>query len=189
MNEQSQAIQAMQHASRGFIQQLQKESAQHQESNARLSGQLQRYADAYQRMKAELEQVRAVNKSQDITIGTLRADNKTLSEQVRVLMAELSFLLNQAQMLSTEVASGDSQILDSTNLLDAIYEEQSDIVKPIIADLSIDLAQTMTSYDASSTVPASPAVELFDTGNALSLDMDAIEADLAEIEGATRAAA
>jgi chromosome segregation ATPase len=186
MNEQSQAIQAMQNASRGFIQQLQKESAQHQESNTRLAGQLQRYADAYQRMKAELEQLKAVNKSQETNIGTLRADNKTLSEQVRVLMSELTFLLNQAQMLSTEVASGDSQILDSTTLLDSIYDEQVDAPKPVIADLSVDLAQTLTSYDAPS---AHPAPETLDVEGGLVVDMDAIEAELAEIEGTAREAA
>ncbi len=190
MNDQAQAIQAIQNTSRGLIQQLQKESSHHQESNKRLTGQLQRYIDAYQTMKTENAQLKAANKSQDATIATLRTDNKTLNEQVRTLMNELNFLLSQAQMLSAEVATGDTHILDSTLLLDSIFTDHTAEAKPVAMDLSMDLRQTMTSYQMPALLEAAEPTVSDDVGSeeVPMLDLDAIEADLAEIEASNQLA-
>jgi chromosome segregation ATPase len=186
MNEHAQAIQAIQNTNRTLIQQLQNEAAQHQENNKRLAGHLQRYADLYTRLKSEHDQLKSANNSQEITLATLRSDNKALNEQVRLLMGELHFLFNSAQMLQTGVSTGDSQIRDSTHHLDAIYEDPMAEPKPLFAELSVDLQQAVTSYQA----PSEPLVpSAADSEPTLTFDLDAIEADLAQIESTSREAA
>jgi chromosome segregation ATPase len=176
-NTNAQAIQQIQTANRGIIAQLQRESVDLQERNKLLAGNLQRYAELFQKVKGQLDQTIAANRSLESTVATLRGDNKTLNEQVRTLLTELNFLINQAQMLQSEAANGGNQLLDSVHLLAPIYDDQAQI-EPAKTDLSLDLHQTLTTYE--------PAVAVLvgenSDGDTIPLDMDAVEAELARIE-------
>lgn len=180
--------QLLSHA-RSTIEQMRNDATEHREANKRLAGALQRYADLYTAQSAENERLRSTVRTQENLITQQTADIKSLTEQNRTLITDFQFMINQYSMIAADTSAGDSQLLDSTHMINALFETPKAI--ETLPDLTVDLNQTRSSFlqSASGDAAGSTQDEALSDADDIALDIDAIESEIKGHEEAQSRAA
>lgn len=164
-----------------------------EESKRHLSSELQRYAAAYAKLKANFEKLTASHDILTTELANVKAEKANLTETNRRQAAVIQSYESQIQLFSAEVVRSDAHLLDCNSLIAGVFGlDEADGQKGLSMDFTLE--QSINTYGTDGmnfpshtpTVIPDVAAEGFHghvepliTDADFNLDMDAIARDIA----------
>lgn len=116
-----------------------------EEAKRELASQLQRYGEAFSKLKAAYEQLTAAHDILKDENATLKQDKANLIQINRRQASDIQAYESQFQMFSAEVVSSDAQLLDYNNMVAGIFGlEEPDSSQSLSTEFSLE--QTINAY-------------------------------------------
>lgn len=131
------------------------------ETNKQLIGQLQKYGEAFTRLKAAYEKLKIQNEAVKSENHDLKAERTNLIEQNRRLQADYQNLANCLEMFSAELISGEAGLRDADRMISGVFGLDGDQAGQKGPSFDFDLTQTINSYSAAEAGEAAPVLAAF----------------------------